>query len=99
MSKKILDKIKSNKTRQAEIDGESVNVRVYSFKELQDIGKKLSSTDDKEVAEALADQFLNEDGTKVFTPEFFMSDECPNVAITELSDVFVQVNCGTYKKK
>ncbi|MFQ3578668.1 MAG: hypothetical protein SNJ71_00830 [Bacteroidales bacterium] len=100
MSKgKILEKAKSNRTRPAEIDGEPIKVRVYSGKELQKIMEAVSSGKDADIANILSEQFLDESGEKIFTPEFFLSDECPNVFIVELAEIFRDVNLGVYKKK
>jgi len=100
MSKaKILEKAKGNRTRPAEIDGEPVRVRVYSGKELQKIMATASGGKDEDIAAVLADQFLDETGEKIFTSEFFLSDECPNVFIIELAEIFRDINTGKYKKK
>ena len=101
MSKaKILEKLKANRTRPAEFEGEPVKVKVYSSKQIEDIKKKIEGfKDDIEFAGFVADQFLDEDGEKIFTPEFLLSDDMTNVAYGELSSLFWEVNYGTYKKK
>lgn len=96
----LLKKMRSNRTRPAEIEGEQVQVRVYSEKQIKEIQEKLKGfKQDAEFAAFMADQFLDESGEKIFTPEFLLSDEVPNVAYQELAETFWSVNYGTYKKK
>ena len=97
---KILEKLKTNRTRPAEIEGEPVNVKVYSANQIIELNKKIDGfKGDQEFAAFMADQFTDEKGELVFTPEFLLSDDVPNVAYRELSELFWQVNHGIYKKK
>jgi len=95
----ILAKVKANRTRPAEIEGEPVWVRVHSGKALTRMVKRVQGGKDKDVAGILAKQFLDKNGEQIFTPEWILSDECSNVFIVELSKLFLEVNSGTYKKK
>lgn len=96
---RVTDKLKANRTRPAEIEGERVNVRVYPAHELAALQGKIVGNDDKAIAEFLAAQFLEDDGTPVLTPEFLLSDECPQPVFIELAQLFLEVNTGSYKKK
>lgn len=95
----IIAKAKSNRTRPAEIEGEPVRVKVYSSNELKSLVSKVQGGKDETVAAILSEQFLDESGAKIFTPEFFLSDDCTNVFVTELVQIFMDINSGTYKKK
>jgi hypothetical protein len=95
----LIDKVKKNRLRQAEYMDEPIQVRVYSGPELKSMVEKIKGGVDTEIAEILAAQFLDSDGKPVFTPEFLLSDECPNVVFTEISMLFMAVNSGTHKKK
>ncbi len=95
----IQEKLKLNRTRPAEVMGEPVNVKVYSGKEWGKVAKKLDKFSDKKMAEFLTDQFTDNDGKKVFTAEFLLSDDCPNCVPVELIEIIGEVNLGIYKKK
>lgn len=95
----IAEKVKANRTRPAEIEGEPVMVNVYSMGQFKELCKKLQGTDDKAIAEALCGQFQNKDGTPAFTPEFILSDDCPGCFVTELVQLFAEVNTGVYGAK
>ena len=99
MSKKLLEKIKANRTRPAEIEGEPVKVRVHSGAELKKILDKVKGGEDKIVAAVLAEQFLGQDGEPIFTAEWFLTEDCPQVFFTELAQIFIEVNSGLGKKK
>lgn len=101
MSKsKILEKLKSRRTRPAEIEGDAVQVKVYSEKQLKEIKEKLAGfKEDSEYAAFMADQFLNEAGENIFTSDELLSEDIPDVAYKELAAIFWQVNYGIYKKK
>ena len=97
---KILDKLKLRRTRPADIEGDPVQVKVYSEKQLKEIKDKLAGfKEDSEYAAFMADQFLDESGENIFTPEDLLSEDIPDVAYKELAAIFWQVNYGIYKKK
>jgi len=96
----ILEKVKAERTRPGEINGEAVRVCVHSGAQLKAIIEQVQGNlDDKAVAAVLAGQFLDEDGDAIFTADWLMSDECPNVLFVELAKLFIEVNSGTWKKK
>lgn len=97
--KTIQEKAAANRTRPAEIEGEPVKVRVYSGAELKALIEKVGNGKDEDIAPILAAQFLDESGQPIFTAEWFLSDECTNVFIAELAQIFIEVNSGKYKKK
>jgi len=93
-----MDKVKANRTRPAEIEGEQIKIRVYSGPELKKMIKKITGSSDTVVASILAKQFLDESGKEVFTPEWLLTDECPQCFFVELSELFMKVNSGLGKK-
>ena len=95
----ITGKIKANRTRPAEIEGEEVFVKVYSLSLFKKTFETFKGDDDKAIAANICDQFQDKDGKPVFTPEFILSDDCPQCFVTELVQLFVDVNTGTYAKK
>ncbi len=95
----LMEKISQNRTRPAQIDGENVLVKVYSEKELKKFGEKMTKQSEQEMADFWSDQFLYENGEKIFTSDFLLSEKCPNVFTLELANLFREVNSGTYKKK
>jgi len=99
-AKAILEKIKANRTRPGEINGEPCLVCVYSGAQLKAIIEKVQGNlDDKAVAAVLEGQFLDDDGEAIFAADWLLSDECPNVLFVELAQLFISVNSGTWKKK
>ena len=93
---KILAKAKAHRTRPAVIEGEPVEVKVYSGGELKAMMAGVSgNADDKAVAAVMADQFLDpETREPVFTAEWLTSDECTNAMMMELAQTFIDVNSG-----
>lgn len=95
---KILAKAKANRTRPAEIEGEPVNIRVYSGRELKAMLEQVAGGEDAIVATVMAGQFLDtETGEPIFTADWLLSDECTNAFIMELAEMFMAANSG--KKK
>lgn len=99
MMNNLMEKLKSNRTRPAEIDGVPVQVRVYPNSEIQQFKNKMDGNDDKVIADFLSAQFLDDAGNQVLTSEFLLSDDCPMPVFIELAELFIQVNSGSYKKK
>jgi hypothetical protein len=99
MMNSLQDKIKNNRTRPAEIQGEPVQVKVYSAKEWLKISKKLDKFEDQQLAEFMANQFLGDDGKPVLTAEFILSEDCPTCVAAELVQIIQDVNMGVYEKK
>jgi len=95
----IQDKAKGKTTRTAEIDGDPVRVRVYSNRVYREMIAKFKTGTDKETADLLSRQFLDESGVPCFTSEFLLSDECSLAFVNELAELFIDVNTGMYKKK
>lgn len=95
---KLQDKLKNNRTRPAEIMGESVFIKVYSGKEWLKILKRLEKMKEKEVSEFISDQILDEFNKPVLTAEFLRSDDCPNCAGIEIMTIIRDVNSGIYGK-
>ena len=95
----ITGKIKANRTRPAEIEGEEVFVKVYSFNLFKKTCETFQGSDDKAIAANLCDQFQDKDGKPVFTPEFILSDDCPQCFVAELIQLFAEVNTGAYGAK
>ena len=94
----ILEKVKANRTRPAEIEGEPIKIRVYSGPELKKMIKKIQHGNDSVVAGILAKQFLDESDKEIFPAEWLQTDECPQCFFIELAEMFMQVNTGTGKK-
>lgn len=99
MASKIIEKIKGNRTRPAEIEGEPVKIRVYSATELKKMIKEIQGGSDEAVAGILSKQFLDDEGKEIFPAEWLLSDECPQCMFIELAETFMQVNSGITKKK
>ena len=94
----ILEKVKANRTRPATIEGEPIKIRVYSGPELKKMIKKVTGGKDKEVAEILSQQFLDENDKEIFPAEWLLTEECPQCFFVELAELFMQTNAGIGKK-
>lgn len=96
----LMDKIKARRTRKAELeDGSEIFIRVYSKGKAEEIAKGLQSADDAAVAKLLCEQFEDAEGKPALTPEFILSDDCPQVFVSELLTLFMEVNAGLYGAK
>lgn len=95
---KLLEKAR-RRVREADIDGEPVLVKVYPECDLKRMLGQIREADDRQIAQILSEQFITNDGDKIFTPEFFLSDECTQCFVSELAQLFIEVNQGIYKKK
>ena len=95
----LKDKISQIRTRPAEFDGQQILVRVHSRPSLQKALEMLAGGQDEIIAEFMAEQFLNSDGTPALTAEFLLSDDAPLCVVAELAELFMAVNQGSYKKK
>ncbi len=95
----LLNVIENKRTRPAQFLGEPIFVKVYSSQEFKAIAKKTAKMVGKAFAKFLADQFFDENDEKVFTADFLLSKKCPDCVTMELTEMFMDVNEGTYKKK
>lgn len=95
---KLLEKAK-RRTREADIDGEPILVKIYPENELKKMLSEIRDGDDKKIAEILSRQFVTNEGETVYSPEFILSEECTQCFISELAQLFMTVNQGMYKKK
>lgn len=98
MNKKLMDKIKQNRTRPAEYEGEPILIKIYSGKEWKEIAKKLAKMDETQTAKFISEQILDENHEPCFDAEYILSEDCTNAALMELITIIRDVNNGMYLK-
>lgn len=93
------DKISSITTRPAEIFGTKVQVKIYSASEWLKITKRMEKMTEKQLAEFISQQVLDENGNPAVSAEFMRSDKFKQCLGVELINLIRDVNNGAYQLK
>lgn len=98
---KLMEEIKALdfRFRDAEYANEKLEVRVFTRKGRNIIGKAFQKNDEKLNAEILSYLFSGEKVISRYTTEYLLCDGCFDYEVLDLIDLWQSCQFGTYKKK